>query len=53
LPGSEDGTTTPDLYLRFLVDDPPDGEYTLRFTAPSWFVGEDGVEEGTLAFTLE
>lgn len=53
LPGSESGTVTTDLYVRFLVDNPPSGEYTLRFTIGSWFVGEDGVAEGTFDFVIE
>jgi hypothetical protein len=51
LPGADAGTTTSDLYVRFLVDDPPAGEYTLRFTpADYWFTGDP--VEGTLTFEL-
>ncbi|MGD2158657.1 MAG: hypothetical protein PVG32_17385 [Anaerolineales bacterium] len=53
LPGSEAGTDTSDLFVRFLVDDPPTGSYTLRFTPGMWFIGEDGVEEASFEFTLE
>ncbi|HEY5638738.1 MAG TPA: hypothetical protein VIW01_01660 [Dehalococcoidia bacterium] len=52
LPGSEAGTDTNDLFVTFLVDDPAAGEYTLRFTPGSWFIGEDGVTEATLTFEL-
>jgi len=52
LPGSEDGLVTTDLYLRFLVDEPPAGAYTLRFLADRW-TGEDGVTEGSLEFELQ
>jgi hypothetical protein len=53
LPGSEAGTVTSGLALQFLVDNPPSGEYTLRFTPGSWFIGEDGVAEGTFDFVIE
>ena len=53
LPGAEGGIETTGLYVRFLVDDPPAGTYTLRFTPGSWYVGEDGVTEATFEFTLE
>lgn len=52
LPGSAAGTTTPDNYVRFLLDDPPAGDYTLRFTPGDPFIGEDGVTEATFDFTL-
>lgn len=52
LPGSAAGTTTPDHYVRFLLDDPPAGDYTLRFTPGDPFIGEDGVTEATFDFTL-
>ena len=53
LPGSADGIPTAGLYVRFPVDEPAEGDYTLRVTAPSWFVGEDGVTQATVDFTLE
>ncbi|HEY5626162.1 MAG TPA: hypothetical protein VIT93_06710 [Dehalococcoidia bacterium] len=53
LPGSEAGIDTSDLFLTFLVDDPAAGEYTLRFTPGSWFIGDDGVDEATFTFDLE
>jgi hypothetical protein len=53
LPGSDEGLETTGLYVRFLVDDPAAGSYTLRFTPGDWFVGDDGVSEGTLSFTIE
>ncbi len=52
LQGSDEGLATTDLYVRFLVNDPVAGEYTLRFTPGSWFVGEDGVDEVTVTFDL-
>lgn len=52
LPGSEPGTTTPDHSVRFLLDDPPAGDYVLRFTPGDPFIGEDGVTEATFDFTL-
>jgi hypothetical protein len=53
LPGSDAGTDTSGLSVRFLVDDIPAGDYTLRFTPGDWFVGEDGVTEATFDFSLE
>jgi hypothetical protein len=53
LPGSDSGVLTSDLYLRFLVENPPSGEYTLRFTPGSWFVGSDEVAEGNFTFVIE
>lgn len=53
LAGSDSGTVTSDMAIRFLVDDPASGEYSLRFTPGNWFVGEDGVTEATLDFTLD
>jgi hypothetical protein len=44
---------TSDLSIRFLVDNPASGEYTLRFTAGSWFIGSDEVAEGTFDFVIE
>jgi hypothetical protein len=52
LPGSDEGIRTDGMYLRFLIDDPAEGDYELRFTAPSWFVGDDDLAEATLAFTM-
>jgi hypothetical protein len=54
LPGDDDGLETAGLYVRFLVDDPPEGEYTLRFTAPTWFrtSGSDAPTEATFSFTI-
>jgi len=53
LPGSDAGTSTTDLYVRFLVDAPVAGEYTLRFTPPNPFIGDDGVDEVTVTFDLD
>ena len=52
LPGSDEGVTTADRYVRFLVDEMPAGDYTLRLTPGGWFVGDDGVEEATFDFAL-
>lgn len=52
LPGSDEGVPTQDLSATFLVPDPPAGAYTLRLTVGDWFVGNDGVNEGTLDFNL-
>jgi hypothetical protein len=53
LDGSEDGILNPDLYVRFVVDDPPTGSYTLRYTAPSHYVSAGEETEGELTFTLD
>lgn len=50
--GSDAGVTTEGLFVRFLVDEGTTGDLTLRFTPGSWFVGDDGVEEGTFEFSL-
>jgi len=53
LAGSDAGTTTSDMAIRFLVDDPASGTYSVRFTPGNWFVGDDEVTEGTFEFTLD
>ncbi len=53
LSGSDAGIDTTDLFVTFLVTEPVAGEYTLRFTPGSWFVGEDGVDEATVTFDLD
>jgi hypothetical protein len=52
LPGSDAGTTTRGRFVRFLVDEPSAGDYVLRLTPGNWFVGADGVTEGTFEFTI-
>jgi hypothetical protein len=52
LPGSEQGVTTSDLWVRFIVDELPAGDFTVRLTPGMWFVGEDGVTEATFDFTI-
>jgi hypothetical protein len=51
LPGSTDGTTTEDLYLRFIVDADAEGDYSLRYKPAGYWV-EGGPAEGTLEFTI-
>ncbi len=53
LAGSDGGTVTSDMTIRFLVEDPASGAYALRFTPGNWFIGEDGTTEASLEFTLE
>lgn len=51
LPGNASGVDTPDRWVRFLVADPPAGEYTLRLAPGSyWFDGDP--QEGAATFTL-
>lgn len=52
LAGASEGILHEDLYVRFLVDEGYEGEYELRFEPGSWFVGEDGVTQGSVAFTI-
>lgn len=52
LPGSDEGVTTADRYVQLFVDDMPAGDYTLRLTPGSWFIGDDGVTEATFEFSL-
>lgn len=52
LPGSDTGVDTTGLYVRFLVDDPPAGEYTLRFTPSDRWLSEGDPAEGTFTFDL-
>lgn len=53
LPGADAGLTTQDLDLRFLVDDPPEGTYTLTFTPSDRWYAEGEPTELTLEFELE
>lgn len=53
LPGSEAGIDTTGISVRFLVDEMPAGDYTLRFAPGSWFVGDDGVTEATFDFSID
>ena len=53
LAGSDGGTMTSDMAIRFLVDDPASGTYSVRFTPGNWFIGDDEVTEGTFEFTLD
>lgn len=53
LPGSDVGVDTPGLSVRFLVDEMPAGDYTLRFAPGVWFVGQDDVTEATFDFSIE
>ncbi len=39
--------------MRFLVDGVPAGDYTLRLTPGSWFIGGDGVTEATFDFSIK
>jgi len=50
--GSEEGIVTTDFYVRFLINDPPSGTYTLQMMPGSWFVGDDGVDKATFEFSL-
>lgn len=52
LPGSALGATTPDRYVRFIIDGSPAGTYELHLIPGTWFVGEDGVTETSIEFTI-
>ncbi|MBT8207778.1 MAG: hypothetical protein KJO18_05855 [Acidimicrobiia bacterium] len=50
--GSDQGITTADQSMSFLVDDMPAGDYVLRFSPGSWFVGDDDVTDATFEFSI-
>ena len=52
LPGSNEGTTTPDRWVRFLVEERPAGDFSVRLAPGSWFIGDDDVTEATFEFTI-
>ena len=52
LSGSEEGLTTEDRFVRFIVDAEFAGEYLLRITPGEWFVVEDGPTEAEIVFSL-
>jgi hypothetical protein len=52
LPGSDAGLETTGLYLGFVVDDPAEGTYTLRWTPPDRWLGEGDPAEATYEFEL-
>jgi hypothetical protein len=52
LRGSDSGIDTTGLYARFIVSDPPTGEYTLRVSLPTYWVPADGDNEGLATFTI-
>lgn len=52
LPGTDDGVETDGLYARFLVDDPPAGEYALRLAPASYWLESGGATEAQATFTL-
>ncbi len=51
LPGSEQGLTTQDLFVRFVIEADTPGTYTLRFKPGTYWVSS-GPEETTFDFTL-
>ena len=52
LPGSDEGSTTPDQWVRFVVDESLSGDLAIVLTPGQWFLADDGVTEGTFEFTL-
>lgn len=52
LAGSEEGLDTTGLYLRFVVDDPADGAYTLRWDAPDRWLTDEDTGEAIYEFEL-
>ncbi len=52
LAGSDEGITTTDRSVRFIVDEMPSGDFVLRLTPGSWFIGDDGVTEATFEFSI-
>ncbi len=51
-PGSEEGLTTEDRYVRFTIDATTSGEFVLRIMPGEWFVIEDGVAEAEIEFSI-
>ena len=52
LPGDDDGVTTVDRFVSFVVDAIPSGDFTLRLALDALFVSEDGITEATFDFSL-
>ncbi|MDH3189882.1 MAG: hypothetical protein OEM39_04480 [Acidimicrobiia bacterium] len=52
LPGRDDGVTTADRTVSFVVDEMPSGDFTLRLVLGDPFVAEDGIVEVTFDFSL-
>lgn len=52
LPGGDEGVTTADRSVSFVVDEMPSGDFTLRLMLDAPFIGEDGVAEATFDFGL-
>lgn len=52
LPGSEAGLDTSGLYLRFEVDDPAEGTYTLTWNAPDRWLGDGESSPVTYEFEI-
>ncbi len=52
LPGDDDGITTLDRFVSFVVDEKPTGRFTLRLALDGFFVAEDGTTEATFVFSL-
>jgi len=52
LPGDDDGITTVDRFVSFVVDETPTGDFTLRLTLDALVDAEDGITEATFDFSL-
>jgi hypothetical protein len=52
LAGSDEGITTADRWMRFIIDEMPSGTFAVRLAPGTWFIGEDGVTEATFEFPL-
>lgn len=52
LSGNESGVDTEGLWVRFIVHDPPEGDYAMRYTSTSSWQGEEGDAESMYEFSL-
>jgi hypothetical protein len=52
LPGDDDGVTTANRSVSFVVDEIPTGDFTLRLALDALFVSEDDITEATFDFGL-
>ncbi|MEX0682947.1 MAG: hypothetical protein WD472_05790 [Dehalococcoidia bacterium] len=53
LPGSDAGTDTKDLYVRFVVEEPAEGSYTLNWAGQDAWYAEGDPNPATFEFELE
>ncbi len=52
VPGGDEGVTTADRLVSFVVDEIPSGDFTLQVNLDASFASEDGAAEATFEFSL-